>query len=58
MPVSIRKKKNGRYTVRTPNGVHAKNATKANAIKQEHLLNAVEHGWTPGQSRVKKKLMG
>jgi hypothetical protein len=46
MPVSIRKTKGG-YRVSTPNGVKAKRTTKAKAMKQKRLLNAVEHGWKP-----------
>lgn len=47
MPVTISKNKKGGYTVKTPNGVHAKNTSLANAKAQERLLNAVEHGWKP-----------
>ncbi len=46
MPVRITKVKGG-YSVRTPNGVHAKKTTKAKAEKQANLLRAVEHGWKP-----------
>lgn len=46
MPVSIRKNDGG-YRVSTPHGVKAKHTTKANAERQKHLLNAVEHGWKP-----------
>ena len=46
MPVSITKQGSG-YQVSTPNGVHAKHTTKAKALAQERLLNAVEHGWKP-----------
>ena len=55
MPVTVSKKKNGKYTVRTPNGVKAKNTTKKNAMKQKRLLNAVEHGWRPTRSKKGKK---
>ena len=47
MPVKISKTPGGGYKVSTPSGVKAKNTTKANAEKQEKLLNAVEHGWKP-----------
>lgn len=47
MPASISKTKNGGYSVRTPNGVKAKNTTKAKAESQRRLLNAVDHGWKP-----------
>ena len=46
MPVTIRKQGSG-YEVRTPNGIKAKNTTKAKAASQEHLLNAIDHGWKP-----------
>jgi hypothetical protein len=50
MPVTVKKNKKGGYTVSTPNQVHAKNTTKANAEAQKHLLNAVEHGWSPSKA--------
>ena len=59
MPVKIQKNKNGGYKVSTPHGTKAKNTTKANAVKQERLLNAVEHGWQPtedGRMKRHKKL--
>jgi hypothetical protein len=43
MPVSIKKNKGGGYQVRTPNGIKSRNTTKAKAVKQERLLNAIEH---------------
>lgn len=56
MPVKIRKVKGG-YSVRTPKGVKARKTTKRNAERQRNLLNAVEHGWTPTQQRLKKRVM-
>jgi hypothetical protein len=47
MPVKIRKVSEGIYRVSTPNAVHAKGTTKAKAVKQARLLNAVEHGFKP-----------
>lgn len=48
MPVSVRKLPGGMYRVSTPNGVHAKRTTLANAKAQERLLNAIEHSdWRP-----------
>jgi len=47
MPAKIRKVKGG-HRVSTPNRVHAKKTTKAKAIRQTRLLNALEHGWRPG----------
>lgn len=43
MPVTIKKNKGGGYQVRTPNGIKARNTTKEKAVKQERLLNALEH---------------
>lgn len=42
MPVTITKLKDGSYQVSTPNGIHAKHTTLANAKKQERLLNAID----------------
>lgn len=56
MPVSIHKKSSGKYSVSTPNGVHAKGTTKAKAESQARLLNAIDHGWTPtGKSTGTRK---
>jgi hypothetical protein len=56
MPVTLRKKKSGKYSVSTPNQTHAKDTTFENAKAQERLLNAVEHGWKPtGKKKRGKK---
>lgn len=47
MPVTTSALPSGKYQVRTPNMVHAKATTKAKAMKQTRLLNAIEHGWKP-----------
>lgn len=47
MPVKIKKTKSGKFQVKTPGGVKAKGTTKAKAVKQKKLLNAVEHGFRP-----------
>lgn len=47
MPAKVNKVKGGGYSVRTPNGVHAKNTTKAKAEAQQRLLNAIDHGYKP-----------
>ena len=48
MPVAVSKNEKGGYHVSTPNGVRARNTTKAKAEAQERLLNAVEHSnWRP-----------
>ena len=58
MPVTVRKEDGG-YQVSTPNMVHAKHTSLQKAMAQTRLLNAVEHGWTPGRrnSTVKKMPM-
>lgn len=48
MPARITKVKGG-YSVRTPNGVKAKRTSKAKALSQKRLLNAVDHGWRPSK---------
>jgi hypothetical protein len=53
MPVKIRKKGN-RYQVSTPHGIKSKGTTKEKAESQRRLINAVEHGWTPGYGLKKK----
>jgi hypothetical protein len=50
MPVKV-KKEGGGYKVSTPKMVHAKHTTLQKAMAQRRLLNAVEHGWTPGRRR-------
>lgn len=47
MPVTIRKKKGGKYRVSTPGGVKSKGTTKKKAERQKRLINAVEHGFKP-----------
>ena len=54
MPATIRKQLNGKYTVRTPNRVHGRNMTLANAEAQRNLLNAVDYGWKPTGKRKRK----
>lgn len=51
MPAKIIKKSNGKYEVKTPNGVHAKGTTKKKAEAQQRLLNAIDHGWKPTKKR-------
>lgn len=62
MPVKLRKLKSGKVQVRTPNGIKSKGSTPANAERQKHLLNAVEHGWkptgAPARDKLRKKVMG
>ena len=48
MPVMV-KKQDGGFQVSTPNMVHAKHTSLQKAMAQKRLLNAVEHGWTPGR---------
>jgi hypothetical protein len=51
MPAKIRKGKGGKYSVSTPNMVHAKGTTLAKAKSQARLLNAVDHGWKPSSKK-------
>ena len=55
MPVKIRKVGKGKYSVKTPGGVKARGTSKKNALAQERLLNAVEHGFKPTGKKAKKK---
>lgn len=55
MPVTIRKKKSGKYSVSTPGGTKAKGTTKEKAEGQAHLLKAIEHGWKPDKAVAKPK---
>lgn len=48
MPVKLRKLKGGKVQVSTPNGVKSKGTSMENAKSQERLLNAIDHGWVPG----------
>ena len=52
MPVKITKTKKG-YQVSTPGGVKSKGTTKKNALAQERLLNAIEHGFKPTKKKGK-----
>ena len=47
MPVMIKRVGPGRYQVETPNQVHAKNTTLANAERQRRLLEGIARGWQP-----------
>lgn len=51
MPAKITKTKSGKFSVKTPGGVKAKGTTKANAMKQARLLNAIDHGWVPSKKK-------
>lgn len=50
MPAKVTKTKSG-YRVTTPNGVHAKSTSKSKALKQQRLLNALDHGWKPAKRK-------
>ena len=54
MPVKVRKKKGGRYSVSTPGGVKAKSTTLEKAKAQERLLNAIDHGFKPTKKKQSK----
>jgi len=62
MPVKIQSIGKGRVRVSTPHGVKAKSTTPAKAKRQEHLLNAVEHGWkptgAPARDALRKRIIG
>lgn len=47
MPVSIRRIKKNRYSVRTPSGMKARSTTKAKAEGLRRLLYGVEKDWRP-----------
>lgn len=53
MPVKIRKTKKGKggYSVSTPGGTKAKSTTKAKAMAQARLLNAIDHGFKPSKKQ-------
>lgn len=55
MPVRMRKIGPKRYRVSTPHGTKAKGTTKAKAMAQRNLLNAVEHGWEPTRRPVRRR---
>lgn len=59
MPYTVKKLKNGKSRVSSPNGVKAKASTPANAKKQVRLLNAIDHGYDPEKARasLKRKVM-
>jgi hypothetical protein len=57
MPVTLKKTKGGKVRVSTPNGVKSKGTTPEKAEKQKHLLNAVEHGWTPTHKKMASRVM-
>ena len=51
MPVTLENLPGDKVRVSTPGGVKAKHTTFQKAMAQKRLLNAVEHGWTPGRRR-------
>ncbi len=52
MPAKMRKLPSGRYSVSTPNAVHAKSTTKEKAEAQKRLLNAIDHGFVPNRGII------
>jgi len=52
MPVKIEKLPGDEVRMSTPGGVKAKHTSFQKAMAQKRLLNAVEHGWTPGRRRT------
>jgi len=57
MPVKIKKLKGGQFEVRTPNGVKSKHTTKKNAMRQQRLLNALEHN-PEFKKKVRRTVIG
>jgi hypothetical protein len=55
MPTTITKTKGGKYRVSTPGGTKATSTTKEKAEKQKRLLDAVDHGWEPGEGKPVKQ---
>jgi len=51
MPAKIRKKKKGKYSVKTLGGVKSKGTSLRNAMAQKRLLNAIEHGFDPKKAK-------
>jgi hypothetical protein len=54
MPVTVKKKAGGRYSVSTPGGVKARSTTKSKAEAQRRLLEGVERGWKPTGRKRKR----
>lgn len=53
MPVKLKKVKGG-VRVSTPNRVHSYATSLENALKQQRLLNAIDHGFVLRTVRKKK----
>jgi hypothetical protein len=51
MPVTLRDLPGDKVRVSTPGGVKAKATSFQKAMAQKRLLNAIDHGWTPGRRR-------
>lgn len=49
MPITIRKKKKGKYSVRTPGGLKSRGTSKKKAMAQKRLLQGIERGWMPSR---------
>ena len=49
MPVKLEELPGDQVRVSTPGGVKAKATSFQKAMSQKRLLNAVDHGWTPGR---------
>lgn len=54
MPVTVKNIGNDKYRVSTPGGVKAKSTSKENAMHLKRLLNAIDHGFKPGNYGVGK----
>ena len=47
MPATIKKVGKGKFSVETPNMIHAKSTSLEKAKKQKRLLQAIDHGFVP-----------
>ena len=50
MPVKVRRKTSGKYSVSHGGKVSAKGTTRRKAERQARLLRALDHGWRPGRA--------
>lgn len=55
MPVKIRRKKGGCYSVSTPGGTKARCTTKGKADAQARLLRGIEHGMKPSARKAARR---
>lgn len=51
MPVKIRKKGKGKFSVETPGGTKSKSTSLRKAMAQRRLLRAIKHGFDPKKAK-------